>query len=76
MNQEKFKLLLRRLRELLEDDDTDATGAIDELLELPGVTVHAEVLKKIARVVSLYDFEEALVELDKFLATGNITVGS
>jgi len=76
LNQEKFKLLLRRLRELLEDDDTDATGAIDELLELPGVTVHAEVLKKIARVVSLYDFEEALVELDKFLATGNITVGS
>jgi len=76
LNQEKFKLLLGHLRELLEDDDTDATGAIDELLELPGVTVHVEVLKKIARVVSLYDFEEALVELDKFLATGNITVGS
>ena len=71
---EKFRLLLRRLRELLKEDDTDATGVVDELLELPGIAVHVKGLKEIAGVVNRYDFEAALNELDEFLAAGKITL--
>jgi len=59
--------LLSRLRELLENDDADATEIIDKLVELPTPAIDHTLLTQLARTVSDYDFEEALeilVELE------------
>ncbi|MBE9563639.1 MAG: response regulator, partial [Proteobacteria bacterium] len=61
--------LLSRLRELLEDDDADATETIDELDELPTTAVDQALLKQLSRTVSEYDFEAALKVLDELEAS-------
>ena len=58
--------LVGRLRELLEDDDTDATEVIDELAPLLAGTPHAERLEAVAASIGEYDFEEALEALGAF----------
>ena len=55
--------LLGKLRELLEDDDAEASGVVDELLKQPGLNPYEAVVKRITKLVSEYDFEEALEEL-------------
>ncbi len=71
---ETFRLQLMRLRELLQEDDTDALEMIDELLEFPGAAAYTGSLKQIAETVGRYDFEAALSELDAFLTVAKITV--
>lgn len=60
VDNEQVDRLLSRLRELLEDDDADATEIIDELEELPTPAIDQALLKQLTRTVSEYDFEEAL----------------
>ena len=61
--------LLSRLRELLEDDDADATETIDELDELPTTAADQALLKQLSRTVSEYDFEAALKVLGELEAS-------
>ena len=61
--------LLSRLRDLLEDDDADATETLDELDELPTTAVDQALLKQLSRTVSEYDFEAALKVLDELEAS-------
>ena len=55
--------LLARLRELIEEDDTDASEVIEELEPLLAGTPHAARLKAVAAPIEEYDFEEALEAL-------------
>lgn len=57
---EKVDELLSQLRDLLEDDDTDAADIIDELEKLPSGTLDHVLLKNLAKSVDEYDFETAL----------------
>ena len=65
LDMEQFAGLVDKLRTLLEDDDTDAAEVIDELDALPGIAVYSGTLKQLSRAVSDYDFDQALVELEK-----------
>ncbi len=67
----QFKLRLSDLRRLLEDDDTDATEVIEELEELPGISVYAANLKSLGKAIGAYEFELALRELDELIATAS-----
>jgi polar amino acid transport system substrate-binding protein len=65
------KPLLAQLRELLEDDDTDAQDVYEELESLLAGTVHANRFKRLGDSLGSYDFEEArrmLGEIDRNLA--------
>ncbi len=64
LDQEKFGELVDRLRDLLEDDDTDATEVLEELRALPGIENHKNTLEDVAKALDAYDFEEALNKLD------------
>jgi PAS domain S-box-containing protein len=60
--------LLIQLRELLEEDDADATVIIGELEALPTPAVNQAQLKQLSKFIGEYDFEEALnvlIELEK-----------
>ena len=65
---ERIEPLLERLRELIEEDDTDASEVIDELAPLLAGTPRAAALKGVSEAVEEYDFEaalEALADLEK-----------
>ena len=67
-DKEQVNNLLSRIRELLEDDDADATEIIDELEDLPTPAVDQRLLKQLSKAVSEYDFEQSLkvlTELEK-----------
>jgi PAS domain S-box-containing protein len=57
--------LLQRLRELLEDDDSDAAEPLEELYKMSAGSPMEKSVKKLAAAVDTYDFEVALEELDK-----------
>ena len=61
---EQLKSLFEQLRELLEDDDSDATDVVEDLLKLPGISAYQTDLKKLLKAIDEYDFELALEELD------------
>jgi polar amino acid transport system substrate-binding protein len=61
---EKRDALLSQLRDLLEDDDTDACEVIEELEPLSGTGDHATVLQRLSTAIGEYDFDQALTELD------------
>jgi CheY-like chemotaxis protein len=65
LDPEKFQSLLLQLRELLEDDDTDSSSIIESLEELPGIDIYKNELKQLEKLVSEYEFEEALEILNK-----------
>ncbi|MCU7834081.1 MAG: PAS domain S-box protein [gamma proteobacterium symbiont of Taylorina sp.] len=65
LDTEKFNFLLRKLRELLEEDDPDATDVVEEIVELPGMSSHKTGLKCLLKAIDEYDFELALEELVK-----------
>ncbi|MEG3639601.1 response regulator [Magnetococcus sp. PR-3] len=57
---------LQRLRDLLEDDDSEATDAVEHLRTLlPEQSLASEPLKMIETAVDGYDFDEALEALDQ-----------
>jgi len=62
----QLKSLLKQLRELLEEDDTEAADVVEDLLELPGVSAYKTDFKKLLQAIDHYDFELALEELDTF----------
>jgi PAS domain S-box-containing protein len=55
--------LLQRLRELLEDNDADASEILDELESTLPAGRHADILRKLDRAIDEYDFEAALEHL-------------
>ena len=68
IDREQVGGILSSLRELLEDDDADATKMVDELEALPESAVNHILLKQLASAVDKYNFEEALnvlVELER-----------
>ena len=65
----KIDPLLSRLRVLLEDDDTDASDLVDELLPLMAGSAHAGLLARLADQVDDYAFEEARDVLDELQRT-------
>ena len=64
VDRERIGPLLQRLRELLEEDDTDAADVIETLEPLLVGTPHAKRLEAVAAPIDEYDFEEALEALD------------
>ena len=56
--------LLGQLRELLEDDDSEAADVMERLSETPGMAVWHTHFERISRLVGEYDFEEALEGLE------------
>ncbi|SFD49397.1 response regulator [Pseudoalteromonas denitrificans] len=62
----KFTVLIQRLRELLEDDDTDAMDVIDEMHNVEGIAEYEETLSLLAKAIDRYDFECALDVLKSF----------
>ncbi len=61
----RFNGLLARLKSLLLEDDPAALSAAGELLSLPGMDHQKRQIKRLSRAVKNYDFEKALIELEK-----------
>lgn len=57
--------LLQRLRELLQDDDTDAASLIDELEPRLSGTLLAPSLLQMTQAIDDYNFESALLALER-----------
>jgi polar amino acid transport system substrate-binding protein len=64
LDRSRIQALLTRLRELLEEDDSEATDLMEELVPLMAGSGHAEKLARLADQVAEYSFEEALVALE------------
>jgi polar amino acid transport system substrate-binding protein len=64
-NPEAVAKLLARLQRLLEDNDTEASELIDELLPQLAGTNLAQGLQAVARAISGYDFAAALEALGR-----------
>ena len=65
VDQEQVNSVLTRLRELLEDNDADATELISELEDFPHSTIDPQFLNQLSKTVGQYDFDEALEILDR-----------
>ena len=59
--------LLRKLKILLEDYDTEASELIFELESLPEMDTHKQLIKALSKAISGYDFDEALNQLSKLV---------
>ena len=59
--------LLRKLKVLLEDYDTEASDLIFELESLPEMDTHKHLIKALSKAISGYDFDEALNQLSKLV---------
>lgn len=62
---ETLKKLLKECRALLEENDLDAKDKFEELLQLPGIGIYKKNIEQIENALASYDFDEALIELDK-----------
>jgi CheY-like chemotaxis protein len=62
---ERMTPLLAQLRALLADDDAEALGVIEKLLEQPASGRHRTSLEAISRRIEDFDFAQALAELAK-----------
>jgi len=60
MNLAELQPMFVRLRELLEDDDSEAMDIVDRILEKMGSTLHAATLQRLGGLINRYEFEEAL----------------
>jgi CheY-like chemotaxis protein len=61
----KLKILLKKLRLLLEEGDTDSTDIMDELLELPSISSnYKDDLHRLLKAIEEYEFMQALQLLD------------
>jgi len=56
---------LERLREMLADDDAEATEALEALAHHPALGSHAPQLERLAGYVESFDFDQALDALDE-----------
>ena len=63
----QFNQLIKKLRSLLEEDDTSAADVIDELFQLPGIAVYQRDLTALTKSIEAYDFEQGLEVLNKLL---------
>ncbi|MBF0188346.1 MAG: response regulator, partial [Magnetococcales bacterium] len=63
IDKDAVRSTLDRLQALLEDDDVAATRTIDDLEALLKGAPHASGIQRLAKQVSLYDFDSALVAL-------------
>jgi len=65
-----LKVMLIKLRNLVEEDDAEATFVIHELNALPGIAKHSHLLRKLTNAIDSYDFDEGLellIELEKLV---------
>ena len=64
-DEESIKALLTQLRELLEEDNSEATQLIEKLEQLPELGSQAERLASLSSTIDEYEFEKALAHLDE-----------
>jgi signal transduction histidine kinase/CheY-like chemotaxis protein len=64
-NSKQITKLMHELRQLLEDDDGEATDIVDELLAIVGGSEKELLLKKLATLVDEYEFDDALTLLSE-----------
>ncbi len=57
--------LLEKLKDMLEDDDSDAADILERIQELPGIGYLSTELNSLAEPIDNYDFDLALKELEK-----------
>ena len=69
VNEADARSIFEQLRKLLEQDDTDAIGAAQQLRGAPSMQSYADILESLLEAVNLYKFDQALAhwhELDSF----------
>lgn len=64
LDNNKFRMMIKELKKLLEDNDFESSKKIEELLSLPGIARYREILKDIEISVKNYDFDEAIEKLN------------
>ncbi|MBT4638835.1 MAG: transporter substrate-binding domain-containing protein, partial [Deltaproteobacteria bacterium] len=70
----KLEPLIQELSALLKEDDTEAAGVLEQLMEqLKGTNYHEE-LEKLDEMIGQYDFEEALDILKKMVNDLKISI--
>lgn len=65
LDKSKAQTILKKIRKLLEDDDTNVNDVIDELAQLPGMILHADILQTLSHETAEYEFEKALAVLNE-----------
>ncbi len=65
ISDEELRSRLAKLRGLLQDSDSEADNALSELLNKLSGSATAAALKPVADAIAAFDFDTALVELDK-----------
>ncbi|MBI2416533.1 MAG: response regulator [Ignavibacteriales bacterium] len=60
LDTEKFKLLISELKQLVEENDFSSTKKLEEIFMLPGISVFKDDLNKVSKLLSDYEFDEAL----------------
>lgn len=58
--------LIKQLRALLEDDDTEAAELVGQIKDMPVFAARSAELETLASAIADYDFDAALEALDKF----------
>ncbi|MBF0280438.1 MAG: response regulator [SAR324 cluster bacterium] len=66
--------LLHKLKELLEDDDTEAIAVVEKLRGQFKNTEFDQTLHQLEQSVGQYDFEEALTQLDRLFTVMDISL--
>ncbi len=59
-----FKKLVSELHQLVECNDFESGKKLNEIMQLPGITQYRDVLNKISKMISDYEFDEALGVLE------------
>ncbi len=63
---ERVSELLQQMRELLDDDDTDASELVGELVQATGSSIQTD---RLTRLIGNYDFRAAREVLDELIET-------
>ncbi len=69
LDTETLSSRLARLRELLEDDDTEAAELLEDLVAQPALQRHRSELEQLSAWIDEFDFEQALDTLDSLTRT-------
>ncbi len=65
LDKAKLEFLLNELKTLLESQDFHAQRKMEEILELPGISVFGNMLNSLAEHIRKFNFKDALIQLDK-----------
>ena len=68
LDKENFKLLISELKQLVEENDFESGKKLEQIMNLPGVNTFKSELDKVSKMISDYEFDEALEVLVSLLS--------